>query len=419
MPVRMASYTPVMHDKNVRCGDAPGRVAVLHQGFVPSYRRAFFERLSQAGPIEYVVFYGDPPAGSGLRGERGPFEFPSVYVRNVVLPFMGRSVVWQPVLRHVLGQGFDAVVIGHEIRFLANNLIFLWFKALRRPVLYWGHGTEIERDVRGLARIPRALAVAAKRVAARRADGYLVYTEGGRLHLIRDGVKADRVTVVRNTIDTTEERCLAVECRQFPERDIREELGLRPDSAVFVFLGRLYSEKRMDELPSAIALALDRKWISRPVEIAVIGSGPDTASLRARWEGTAWVRFTGGLPAHEVAKYLRVAAAVVIPGKVGLAVNHAFAHGRPVITRRTALHSPEVEYIEHGRNGLVVDGDEQAFAQVLARFIDDDALQTRLAEGAGRTSETLQLQHMVTAFDSAVRRSLVTTRTPNCPARDQ
>src|SRR3546814_15903003 len=89
---------------------------------------------------------------------------------------------------------------------------------------------------------------------------------------------------------------------------------------------------------------------------------------------------------------MRVADALVIPGYVGLAVNHAFAQGLPVVTRRHELHSPEVEYIEHGRNGLIVDGDFDAFVVELARLIDDPERLRGLARGALETRDDLRVE---------------------------
>jgi glycosyltransferase involved in cell wall biosynthesis len=124
------------------------------------------------------------------------------------------------------------------------------------------------------------------------------------------------------------------------------------------------------------------------------------------------VHLVGSVADQErIAQYLRVGLALVIPGGVGLAVNHAFALGRPVLTRVNRLHGGEVEYIEDGVNGLVVDGDLDAFVAALAGFLGSPALQQRLAEGALRTGEQLTVDAMVRAFDEGVARVLAATRT--------
>jgi glycosyltransferase involved in cell wall biosynthesis len=88
---------------------------------------------------------------------------------------------------------------------------------------------------------------------------------------------------------------------------------------------------------------------------------------------------------------------------VGLVANHAFAHGSPVITRDLDTHSPEIEYIEHEKSGLIVPGDLDDFAATLARLADSPEWQTRLSEGALQAREALRMDSMAERFDEAAR----------------
>jgi len=93
---------------------------------------------------------------------------------------------------------------------------------------------------------------------------------------------------------------------------------------------------------------------------------------------------------------------VVIPGAVGLAINHAFAHGLPLVTRTGALHGPEIEYLEDGVNGRLVEGDLDAFARGIAEVVGAPDRRAELASGALRSGGALGLDAMVDAFDQAV-----------------
>jgi glycosyltransferase involved in cell wall biosynthesis len=69
------------------------------------------------------------------------------------------------------------------------------------------------------------------------------------------------------------------------------------------------------------------------MEVIVVGSVLEELQLKALAKGRSWCLFTG--PFHDrerLSRIFRASDAVVIPGYVGLAVNHAFAHGLPVIT---------------------------------------------------------------------------------------
>jgi glycosyltransferase involved in cell wall biosynthesis len=381
-------------------------VAILHQGFVPTYRRRLYELLAERA-TEYVVFHGDPPPGTGHRAASPPFAFPNVWVHNRFASLAGRTVVYQPVLKAIMRGGFDAVVLGGEVKYLSSVGLFFAGKARRRPVVLWGQGTEKAEDVRGMAAALSGAGGRLKIAAARAADGYLVYTEGGAAQLREQGVRADRVFVVRNTLDMKEQSALREALRDEDPASLRSELGLRPDSTVLVYLGRLYGEKRLEELVELTRRLDGDPEPKIPVETLVIGDGPARAPLEALGSGVRGLRFVGEITDQAlIARYLRVAAALVIPGKVGLAANHAFAHGLPVITRQSVLHAPEIEYVEHGRNGLVIAGDFDAFVRAVARFVESPDEQGKLSSGALKASEGLAVEAMAEQFDRGVRAAL-------------
>jgi glycosyltransferase involved in cell wall biosynthesis len=376
-------------------------VAIVHQGFIPHYRVRFFELLDGVSDVEYVVVHGPPPSGTGHVAAAGPFSFPNIRVRHREFPLGGRTAIYQS-LRPLVRRGFDGIVLGTHLLFVSNHLAFAYAKARRRPVLYWGHGHE-----RAEPRLKCRL--------ARFADGYLAYTSGGATWLRAHGVRADRITVVRNTIDVEDQIALHARLETIDELTLRRDLGLEPDSTVLVYLGRIYAAKRVNELVQAHGLL---RATDTNVELVVIGDGPDLPAARAAAAGADRIHFTGELHDQElVARWLRVAAAVVIPGAVGLSVNHALAQATPVITRADVRHGPEVEYLEHGVSGLVVPGGFDAFVAALAAFVDSRQQQRTLAAGARAARASLGLAAMVEAFDRGVRATLGLYPARNASAR--
>jgi glycosyltransferase involved in cell wall biosynthesis len=380
------------------------KVAVLHDGFIPVYRAPFFRRLNERGRFQYVIIHGKAPSRTGQRAYSGPVDFPNVWVKNREVALLKRTIIYQHVLLSLLRSRFDAVVIGHEIRFLSNLVLLAAFRMLGKPVIWWGHGFDKEYvDRRPFA----ALAARTKAWLANLADGYIVYTEGGAARLRQAGMPEWKIQVVRNTIDIQQEQHLArrdwVDLRAF-----REKAGLRPDSRVLLYLGRLYKEKRVEELIALVETIRRESLCKDPVEALIVGDGPEMAYLKGRAASVPGVHFAGEIyDAEVVARYMRIAAALVIPGKVGLAVNHAFAHGLPVITRDHPFHAPEVEYISPGESGLIIPGDFSQFAREAAEFLNSPQSQKRMREAAFRSAETLTLDHMVESFDAAVSRALL------------
>jgi glycosyltransferase involved in cell wall biosynthesis len=388
------------------------RIAILHQGCVPSYRRAFFERLGQNRSRDYVVFHGQAEPGSGIAAAPPPFGFQHVEVRNRFWRILGRSLVYQPVFLKVAGGGFDALVVGHEVKYLANIALILLFRLRGKPVLLWGFGQnlDITKERRSpLGRWVGGVVRAAQMRMLRMATDFLAYTSRGAEHAMRSGMERDRVTVLNNTIDTSAEVAAHARAQSLDRAALRRDLGLSPDAVVFLFVGRLNEAKRADALIEAVrALRRRQPEGEEPtaVEVLIVGSGPAESDLRELARGETWCRFLGQVQESDaLGRIFRASDAVVIPGYVGLAVNHAFAHGLPVITCHSELHSPEIDYVEPGVNGLILRSLDE-LADGLLVFASSVELRRSLSAGALLSREKLDLRHMVEAFDHGVSRAL-------------
>jgi glycosyltransferase involved in cell wall biosynthesis len=383
------------------------RVAILHQGCVPTYRRAFFEQLGATTERRYVVFHGRPEPGSGITAATPPFSFEHFDVQNRYWSVLGRSLIYQPVFLRIARGDFDALVIGHEVKYLANIALALLFRARGKPVLLWGFGRNL--DILGdrrsrlgqmLGRVVRS----AQAVMLRLATDFLAYTRKGAEHAVESGMPRDRVTVLNNTIDISREVASHGRAQSLDRVTLRRGFGLSAEAAIFLFVGRLNAQKRVDALIEA-ARAL-RQEHAAAIEVLIVGSGPSEAQLRELAGGETWCRFLGEVrDSDALGRIFRACDALVIPGYVGLAVNHAFAHGLPVITCHSGVHSPEVEYIEPEVNGLILRSIGELGAGLL-RFAGSMALRQNLAAGALKSREKLDLGNMVEAFDQGVRRAL-------------
>jgi len=383
------------------------KAAIVFQGFVPGYRVRFYELLNSIGKNSYVIFHGSPPSNAGFGEYEGVFAFPNVRVRNYEFSFCGRTIIYQPIIRTILSGSYSAVVIGHEIRFVSNVVLLGLCKIIGKPVIWWGHGFEKAKDDGFMERPLFPLVARVKRWLGRFGDMYIVYTEGGAEKLIQSGVPKDKIKIVRNTIDMEEQRALYAECIDMDPLDIRKMLGLRSDSIVLLYVGRLYEEKRIEELLHLVERINSENLCRSFVEAVVIGGGPQLGNMVKIGSEIQGVHLVGELyDQRKIGKYMRVASAVVIPGKVGLAVNHAFAHGLPVITRQHEYHAPEVEYIISGENGIIINGDFRSFVQATVAYLNSLDTQKRMSQAALRTAETLSMDFMVKAFDETVSEAI-------------
>jgi glycosyltransferase involved in cell wall biosynthesis len=384
---------------------AAPRVAIIKDSCIPTYRRPFFEQLAQVTGREYVVFHGAAEPNSGVVAAEPPFRFPNIRVKCRFFRVFGRSVVYQPIVARILFGNFAAVVVGHEIKYVAYLFLLAWFRLLGRPVIFWGQG-RTKDPARRRSAVGRVLTEGVrvfKSLLLRASSGYMAYSELGARYVADAGMARDRITVLWNTIDMSAEIAAYESARQIPRTEIRRLEGIAEDAVVLTFLGRLYAPKRVDLL---LTIVDEMRRDGLNVEAMVIGSGPEEAPLRAAFGSHPWCHFLGPVyDADRMGKALRASDAIVIPDYIGLAVNQAFAHGLPVVTRRSGVHGPEVEYVSHDRNGMILDG-EAGLREGLKQFVQSPDLRARLAEGALATRRDLSLERMVARFDGAVARAL-------------
>lgn len=351
----------------------------LFQRFVPNYRTAMYARVNEALGGGLVVCHGDPPAGAGLLGADGTAGFERVDLRNRWLG--GERAVWQAWREPFRRFGRpDAVICEGNFRILSLLPLWAYCRAAGIPVAFWGHAGTARRDV-VTSRDPRDVLY---RRLIRAADAYICYTEGQR-EIVARIAPAERVFVARNTIDIDALAAIRERLDARGRAAVRAELGLTRDHYL-CFIGRLAPDKLLDRLLDVVEVLRRR---GRSVGAILVGGGPDRARLEARAGAGGDVVFTGPLPRwEESSPYLYASDVMVIPGMVGLAVNHAFALGLPVVTREQdenpPYHSPEIDYLQHGRTGFQVPGSSpEALADAVERVLADrEAFSRRAIEYA-------------------------------------
>ena len=387
--------------------DRKPRILIAHQGCVPIYRKAFYERLAAISDIEYVILHGNPPHNSDLIPAPEPYDFPNIRVENINRSLFKKDLVYQPILRRVLKGEFDGFVLGDEVHFVSSMMIALVAILRRWPIVLWGFGYHPDYQAilseGALGRLMTQAAGILKRGLYQAIDGYLVYTESAAKLLSDKGVPRNRIAVLRNTIDVEAQLWLKNMIAAEPLADSFRFFGFDGSFPILLYFGRFFASKRIDLLIDYVGRT-ERQ--GRKVGLLVFGAGVEKERLVKQAADLPHVRFF----THDdlaLTRALRISSAVVIPGFLGLAVTHAFAHGVPMITRTGQPHSPEIDYLRHGENGLVLPENHEAFFAGLDSYLADKELQERLRVGAAASADQLKIENMVEAFDSLVRRILI------------
>ena len=369
------------------------RVLVVLQ-YLPQYGVPFFERLrqllQQAG-VELVLLHGQPGDGNAGRGDAVTVTW-STRIRNRRVPLLGRAVYWQPCLGEALQA--DLVIVEQASKLLVNYPLLALQMAGVKRLAFWGHGRTPK------ASTPSAIGEAAKAFMSRRVHWWFAYNDLSARYVRELGFGAGRITSVQNAIDTRTLAAAAAAVTECELAALREKLGLAGPN-VCLYIGAMYREKRLPFLIAACELV--KKQVP-DFEMLFVGSGPDRYIVEETVARNKWMRYLGPLFDDDKVPYFRLARLVLMPSAVGLGILDSFALEVPMVTTAAAYHGPEIDYLQDGVNGVMVQdsGSPAAYAGRVASLLADQAVLERLKAGCRRSAGIYSVESMAKNFADGV-----------------
>jgi L-malate glycosyltransferase len=365
------------------------------------YRLELFERLRtacEARDVKLHLVHGQPTRREELKRDSGTLPWADLVVNRYV-SVGSKDVLWQPFpARH---RDADLVIVMQENRLLSNYPWFFLRSLHKTKVAYWGHGRNFQ------TRRPTGLREKWKQLLVGQVDWWFAYTEMTKDILLSDDYPAERITVLDNAIDNEGFVADLASISDARLAELRGELDLPEGAQVGLFCGSLYPDKRLDVM---IAAADKIQAVLRDFHLLVIGDGPSATEIKAAAASRPWLHWLGVRKGIEKAAYYRLAHVVLNPGLVGLHVLDSFCAGVPMITTADASHSPEIAYLKDGENGLVVQGDADAYAEAIIGLLRDPSRYAQLQMRALVDAQRYTLQNMVERFADGIERCLIMER---------
>ena len=376
----MLSEGPHVHDQKIRV------LVVYHH--LPHYRYDVFRRLEDDPALE-VEFAAAPESQDGSiptipAGALRRF----VPLRNV---WVG-PLLWQVgLLRLLVRRKPDVVIFLGVCTYLSSWAGAVLTRVLGGAVLHWTIGWH--RPDRGWRRLFR---LTFYRLAAK----LLVYGNVGREIGIAMGYPAERMTVIYNSSSGQVEQAGADRVARLAER--LPPPGRQVVGAVI----RLNPVKRLDLLVRAAA---ELRREGRPVEVLLVGEGPEQQQLSALADELDVPLWLPG-PAYgddELAQVYERMLVSVVPSAAGLTVLQSLRFGRPVITHDNMYEQvPECEAIVPGTTGALYRYDDpaslrRALARWLDRQLDDPETTAQACRAALVTAWNADVQSRIIAGEVA------------------
>jgi glycosyltransferase involved in cell wall biosynthesis len=349
------------------------RRVLIVQPYIPAYRTSFFNLLRcrlDAEDIALEVLHGSPPP---VQAERRDSDVcacsEQVPTRRLSLPGE-KSLIWRRLPDRATSA--DAIILGQALQNLEAYPLLLRqqigrFTGHAPPIAFWGHGRTYTKSV-------SRLEAWAKDVLTLKGSWFFSYTEGGAAHVATRGFPRDRITVVRNSVDTTEltairNRAKVPGTSQHAEAALlRKQYNLVPGLTA-LFLGSLDRPKRVSFLlESAERIAGELPGF----RLLVAGEGTDRGLVDDAASRPGSVVVALGRASRRFAALLgAVSDVMLMPGRVGLCAVDSFALQTPVVTTDWPWHAPEFEYLDNGRNSITTPDDPIAYAAAVIALLRD------------------------------------------------
>lgn len=364
---------------------------------VKQFRRAFYTllhaRLAEAG-VDFEVLYSAPSREEAGKGDS--IDLPPPIGRRVprLYALGDRALLQLPPLAIIARA--DLVIVVQATGYLLNYPMLALARLGLKRVAFWGHGwnrqgardSSSERLKRRLATWPQ---------------WWFAYTTRTRTYLESVGMDPARISTIDNAIDT---RGFAKTLESFTADELaaaRVRFGLADDDVVGLYCGSLYAEKRVPMLLEAATR------IAREVprfRLLVVGAGREASLVEAAARQHDFIRYAGPLFGRDKAATFRLARVFLNPGLVGLGILDSFAARLPLVTTKDALHSPEIDYLEHDINGVMTEGTAEAFASAVVDLLRSPERVARIADAAGRAAERYTVENMVANVERGILRCL-------------
>lgn len=372
------------------------RVAIIHPWF-PQYRAGFFEKLIALGDrknIRVDIFHGEVPPEWKERGDSttAPYatalktRFFRIGRRNLGLKDL------KPLHRN---NPYDLVVVEQAVRNLETYQLLLGRNAT--PLAFWGHGSTVTQQV-------GAVQERVKQWITSKGSWFFAYTAGGARAVEAGGFRPERVTVVRNSIDTKilGDDITAVTRRQRKEFETRHQLT----GSVGLFIGGLDDSKR---LPFLLEAAEKVHEAQPHFKLLIAGKGPLNGYVEKYAAARDWIAYLGPLSGGEKAIAMASSAVLLMPGRVGLVAVDSFTAGLPIVTTDWPWHAPEFEYLDADRNAVVTDDDVDSYVAGVLALLDSPEKLDRLRRACLGSAPEFSTDQMAANFMDGIQNALSAT----------
>jgi glycosyltransferase involved in cell wall biosynthesis len=366
---------------------------VIIQRIFSNYRKAIYDRLIEK--INLTVLHGEN--NSGIK------TIESRYSERVKVWFYGKNDT-QVYINSIkkLSEIHPAVVIYEfAIGIISLPITLVWCRLKKVKFILWSHGYNRKKGFNP----HNTFADKYRLWLMRKADAVLLYGHSDK-KLLSAYIDPEKIFVAKNTLDTDKlsriYKALVIEGRC----NLKKRLAFGAKYNI-IYIGRLLKEKQPEIL---IKMVDDLSFeIASNLNIHYVGNGParteleQLAALNPIYKNM--VKFHGEIyDDQQTGELLYASDIMILPGEIGLSVNHALLFQCPVITfeknESGPWHGPEEDYVITNITGYKIkEHTSNAIAYTVNQYLGNADLQASMRNKIdlfGRTE--ILIENMISGF---------------------
>lgn len=292
-------------------------------------------------------------------------------------------------------------IIIHEFSIGIASLIptFLLARFLRIKFILWGHGYDRSKGFYPKKSFNDKLRL----FLIKKADALIFYGQEAKLKF-SEYVKPDKLFIAFNCLNTNLLNTIRDRLEIEGNENVKKRIGFTYKYNL-IFIGRLLKYKQPQVLIDVYEHLV--KIYGNNICIHFVGDGDCLNQLKeiVKIKGIENnIKFYGAV--HDDIKngeLLFCSDLMVMPGPLGLSINHAFNFNCPVVSYRQEGHGPEIEYLINEQNGFLVDTQTaEAMASTIRKYLDNKDLQYQMKMNTRNTIETIcSIDNFIKGFEDA------------------
>lgn len=327
----------------------------LIYNFAQHYRSSIFQLLDQQLYIDFV--FGE----EYLNIKKMDYSLLQHKVTEVkTKPLIG-SLDWQCGVIKQLFKGYHKFILLGKPTSISTWMVLILGRLMGKKIYFWSHGW-YGKESKSKSFI--------KKLFFGLANGTMTYGNYARNLMIKEGLKAEKITTIHNSLMYDEQ--ISIRETLKPSNVYKEHF--KNDNPVIIFIGRLTPIKKLDQIIMAQEICRKNNF---NFNIVFIGDGSEKDYLEnlAKDHGlinSVWF-YGPSYDEKELSNLIFNADLCVAPGNIGLTAMHAMAYGCPCMSHNDFPYQmPEFEAIQEGVTGGFFERDNvESLAENIQKWFEN------------------------------------------------